>query len=127
MPKVPLPELLPPVIPAVLIPPLIPAAAPPAPINNPPPNTNPNPNPNPNPQGGFAAQEEEQLQLALAENEFGVDYETELDMTGLDRTGPPVPALAWAAAFAMTGAAAFGVRRARRTAPALAFNPREYR
>jgi hypothetical protein len=128
VPKPPLPEPLPPaVIPAVLIPPLVPAAAPPAPINNPPPNTNPNPNPNPNPQGGFAAQEEEQLQLALAENEFGVDYETDLDMTGLDRTGPPVPALAWAAAFAMTGAAAFGIRRARRTNPAPAFNPREYR
>lgn len=126
-PKPPPPDPLPPVIPAVLIPPLIPAAAPPAPINNPPPNTNPNPNPNPNPQGGFAAQEEEQLQLALAENEFGVDYETDLDMTGLDRTGPPVPALAWAAVFAMTGAAAFGVRRARRTNPAPAFNPREYR
>jgi len=127
-PKPPLPEPPPPlVIPAVVIPPLIPAAAPPAPINNPPPNTNPNPNPNPNPQGGFAAQEEEQLQLALAENEFGVDYETDLDMTGLDRTGPPAPALAWAAAFAMTGAAAFGVRLSRRSTPAPVFDPREHR
>lgn len=125
-PPVEVPPLVPPLVVAAIIPP-----PPPAPVQNPPPNTNPNLNPNPNPQlnpnAGFAAQEEEQLQLALAENDFGVDFDDELAMSALDRTGPPVPAVAWMAAFAMTSAAAFGMRLARRSTPAPAFNPREFR
>ncbi len=119
--------LIPPLVAAVLVPPPPP---PPAPVSNAQPNVNPNPHPNPDPQvnanSGFAHQEDQQLQLALAEND-GVSYEDDLAMSGLEVTGPPVPALAWAAAFAMTGAAAFGARLARRVAPAPAFNPREYR
>ncbi|HVF06764.1 MAG TPA: vWA domain-containing protein [Frankiaceae bacterium] len=104
-----------------------PPPPPPAPVPNPQPNPNPNPNPQPNPQlnpnAGFATQEEQQVQLALADSTLRLD--DELAMTGLDRAGPPLPAVAWAAAFAMTGAAAFGLHRSRRTGVAPARVPRD--
>ena len=119
------PDVIPPAVIVALVPPPPP---PPAPPNNPLPNPNPNLNPNPqlNPQGGLAAQEDQQFQLALAQDD-GVVPDEDLAMSGLDRSGPPLPAMAWATAFAMTGAAAFGMHRIRRTAPAPAFDPREYR
>jgi hypothetical protein len=124
-PELEIRPLIPPLVAAALVPPPPP---PPAPVSNVQPNVNPNPNPNPqlNANAGFAAQDEQQVQLALAEND-GVTFEGDLAMTGVTRGGPPVPALAWAAAFAMTGAAAFGLRLARRSTPAPAFCPREYR
>jgi hypothetical protein len=96
--------VIPPLVAAALIPP-----APPAPAPNVNPNVNPNLNPNPqlNPNAGFAAQEEQELQLALAHDDWTVADE-EYAMTGL----------AWTAAVAMTGAAAYGLALRRRARPA---------
>lgn len=106
------PEIVPPFVTALL--PRL--AAPLAPLPQPqPPAPNINPNPQLNPNAGFAAQEEQELQLALAGSDERPSED--LAMTGLS----------WSAALAMTGAAAFGMHRRRRTAPAPAFDPREYR
>ena len=118
----PPPPIVPPAVVAALVPPPPP---PPAPVPQVNPNINPNINPNPNPQvnanSGFAAQEEQEIQLAVAGNDFVYRPEEDYAMTGLDRSGPPVPALAWAVAFAMTGAAAYGMHLARRERAAPAY------
>lgn len=113
------PPVVPPAVPPLVVVGVVPAVpAPPAPVSNGQPNlnpnVNPNPNPNPNPNAGMAAQEDRQFQLALADNELTRE---DLAMTGLSGPDSPVPALAWAAAFAMTGAAAFGLHLRRRAAP----------
>ena len=110
------PELVAPVLP----PPAAPAA--PGGQQQPPPQSNPNPNPQLNANSGFAAQEDEEFSLAVA-NDGGVVPDDEFAMSGLDPALPPLPALAWAVAFGMTGAAAYGLHLSRRarTAPARAF------
>lgn len=121
-PEPPPAPVVPPALVAAIIPPPPP---PPAPVPQAQPNLNPNVNPNPNPQlnpnAGFAAQEEQEIQLAVAGNDVVFRTQEDLAMTGLDRSGPPLPALAWAAAFAMTGAAAYGMHLARRERAAPAY------
>jgi hypothetical protein len=80
--------------------------------------TNPNPNPQPNAQGapqanvqaqpGAALQEQERAQLALAHAESGVDWEMAMSSR---RSRDVDPALAWAAAALLAGAAGTAVRR----------------
>jgi hypothetical protein len=96
------------------------APAPPAPVSNAQPNPNPNPNPNPqlNPNTGMAGQEDQQFQVATAENELPPDED--LAFSAVHSPLPPTPALAWALAVSMAAAAAFGLRRSFRTAPAYA-------
>src|SRR3954453_1062058 len=91
-------------------------AAPP----NPPPNVNANFNPNPavNPNAGFAQQDEEQPQLALAESDQGlVDAQENTSLAMSRRTADQHTALMLAAAGLMTaGAAGYATRRRWRTA-----------
>ncbi|MDQ1688364.1 MAG: hypothetical protein QOK42_1339 [Frankiaceae bacterium] len=95
---------------AVLAPP------PPPPVPQGPP-TNPNPNPNPNANVGAATNEEDQAQLATAENDQGNSEGTEEVAFSARRNDTvPLPDLAWVGLVMLLSAAAFGTHLARRNA-----------
>ena len=91
----------------------------PGPPPNPPTNVNANFNPNPavNPNAGFAQQDEEQPQLALAESDQGLQDAENTSMAMSRRTSDDHTALMLGAAALMTaGAAGYATRRRWRTA-----------
>ena len=97
----------------------LPAAVAPGTPPNPPPNVNANFNPNPavNPNAGFAQQDEEQPQLALADADQGLTEEPGTSLAMSRRTGDAQAAWMLAAAGLMTaGAAAYATRSRWRTA-----------
>ncbi|HEX8004082.1 MAG TPA: hypothetical protein VF519_15445 [Mycobacteriales bacterium] len=98
--------VVPPVIPRPPPRPLRAAAVPPPPPPQPNPNVNPNPNPNPQAQGnaGFASQEEQQSELALAENDLTEDEE--LAFSAIDNRSDVTPAVTLVAGMLVACAAA---------------------
>jgi hypothetical protein len=86
-------------------------AAPPQPPSNINTNVNPNPNPAVNPNAGFAQQDEEQPQLALADADQGLADDTTLAMSR--RSSDSETAWMLAAAGLMTAAAAGYATRTR--------------
>lgn len=114
--------VIPPVVPKPPPPPLRAAAVAPPPPPQPNPNVNPNPNPNPQAQGqgGLAAEENQQHQLALADNELPEDEE--LAFSALDTRNDVTPAVTLVAGMLVACAAAgTQLHLARRTR--LATNP----
>ena len=99
---------IPPVIPKPPPRPLRAAAVPPPPPPQPNPNVNPNPNPNPQAQGnaGFASQEEQQSELALAENDITPGNDEELAFSMLDQRTDVTPAVTLVAGMVIACAAA---------------------
>jgi hypothetical protein len=105
------------IVPAAVV--ALPAAVAPGTPPNPPPNVNANANPNPavNPNAGFAQQDEEQPQLALAESDQGLEDEPGTSLAMSRRSSDAQAAWMLGAAGLMTaGAAAYATRSRWRTA-----------
>lgn len=100
------PVIPPPVVPKPPPPPLRAAAVAPPPPPQPNPNVNPNPNPNPQAQGqgGLAAEENQQHQLALADNDITEDEE--LAFSALDNRNDVTPVVTLVAGMLVACAAA---------------------
>jgi hypothetical protein len=111
----PLPAAVPPAVIALAVVPH--PAAPVANAQPNPPNVNPNPNPQLNPNAGMAAAENEELQLAAADDTVPPSEE-DYAFSAPSQPVPAAPAVAWALAASMAAAAAYGFRRSLRTSPA---------